>query len=75
MYRFRCPGCSSWTVKDAGPGVISLLLRGGARVERWQQPSEIDERPDGSAPPINADDLIAFHQALEQLPTATPDPN
>jgi hypothetical protein len=74
-YRFRCPGCSSWAVKDADPRVISLLLRGGARVERWELPSEIAERPDSSAPPINADDLTAFRQALEQLPTAAPDTN
>jgi len=75
MYRFRCPVCATWTVKDAGPGVISLLLRGGARVVRWQQPLEMAERPDRSVPAFTDDDLIAFHQALERLPTAAPEPN
>lgn len=75
MYRFRCPVCSAWTVKDAGPGVISLLLRGGARVERWMQPLEIAERPDRTVPPIGDDDLIAFREALDRLPTAAPEPN
>ena len=70
IYRFRCSSCASWTVKDAGPGVITLLLRAGARVERWRQPLEIEERPDNSAPPISEDDLIDFHEALAGLPTA-----
>ena len=75
MYRFRCPVCAAWKVKDAGPGVISLLLRGGARVVRWQQPLEMAVRPDSSVPAFTDDDLIAFHEALERLPTAAPEPN
>ena len=74
MYRFRCLVCSTWTVKDAGPGVISLLLRAGAEVERWRQPLEVDERPDSSVAPIDYDDLIAFHEALARLPTAPSGP-
>ena len=70
MYRFRCPSCSSWTVKEAGPGVIALLLRAGARVERWRQPLELDERPDRTVAPLTEDDLIDFHEALQRLPTA-----
>ena len=72
-YRFRCSICNAWTVKFAGPGVITLLLRAGARVERWRQPREIEERPDSSVAPITDDDLIDFHEALEQLPTAVRD--
>jgi hypothetical protein len=74
MYRFRCPRCDSWTVKDANPGVITLLLRAGARVERWRRPLEIDERPDRSVAPLNEDDLIDFHEELQRLPTAPPRP-
>jgi hypothetical protein len=72
MYRFRCPRCASWTVKDAGPGVITLLLRAGARVERWRQPLELDERPGRNVAPLTEDDLIDFHEALQRLPTAMP---
>ena len=74
MYRFRCPTCASWTVKDAGPGVITLLLRAGARVERWRQPLELDERPDRTVAPLTEDDLIDFHEALQRLPTAARGP-
>jgi hypothetical protein len=68
-YRFRCPECSMWTVKDAGPSVVTLLLRSGAQVESWRLPQEFDERPDDSVPPISDDDVIGFREVLEQLPT------
>ncbi len=68
-YRFRCPICSSWTVKDAGPSVVVLLLRAGAQAESWRLPLELHERPDCTVEPISDDDLIDFHEAVERLPT------
>ena len=75
VYRFRCPQCASWTVKNAGPNVITLLLRNGARVEHWRPVLELDEPPDSSLAPLNEADLSAFLAALEQLPTAERDPS
>ncbi|MEO8697040.1 MAG: hypothetical protein ABI658_26260 [Acidimicrobiales bacterium] len=68
-YRFRCPICAMTSVKDAGMGAVTLLLRAGVPVEHWNLPLEFAERPaQGEA--INHDDLIDIHQALELLPTA-----
>jgi hypothetical protein len=67
-YRFRCPICSMSAVRDAGSGVVTLLLRAGVPVEHWNLPLEFVERPEGAA--INHDDLIDLHEALELLPTA-----
>jgi len=39
LYRCRCPRCGSAIVKDAGPAVVTLLLRASANVDRWQEPS------------------------------------
>ena len=73
VYRFRCPVCASWTVKNAGPNVITLLLRNGARVEHWRPVLELDEQPVSSLAPLSEADLSAFLAALEQLPTAERD--
>ena len=68
-YRFRCPICSVWTIKDTAPDVAALLIRSGAAVEHWRLPLELDERPEHGAS-INYDDMIDFHEALDRLPTA-----
>lgn len=73
VYRFRCPRCTRWTVKNAGPNVITLLLRNGAQVERWEHALELDERPGESVPPLNEADLAGFLALLEQMPTAPVD--
>ena len=58
-----------WTVKDAGSGAVTLLLRAGVLVEHWNLPLEFLERPDHGAA-IDHDDLIDIHRALAVLPTA-----
>jgi hypothetical protein len=73
VYRFRCPVCASWTVKNAGPNVITLLLRNGAGVEHWRPMLELDEPPDSAPAPLNEADLSAFLAALDELPTAERD--
>jgi hypothetical protein len=75
VYHFRCPRCASWTVNNAGPNVITLLLRNGARVEHWRHALELDERPDQTLAPLNEGDLAGFLALLEQLPTAADDPH
>ena len=69
-YRFRCPLCSSWIVREADLSAVALLSRAGALFEGWHGPLEMNEHPDPSVAPINYDDLIDFHEALERLPTA-----
>jgi len=57
------------SVKDAGTGAVTLLLRAGVPVEHWNLPLEFAERP-AQGEVINHDDLIDIHRALELLPTA-----
>ena len=44
-YRFRCPDCRMWMVKDAQDDAVMLLLGVGARSERWHLPLELSEHP------------------------------
>jgi|SRR5687767_3017651 len=67
IYRFRCPNCSTWTVNDARPEVVTLLLNAGARVEQSLAPRARDRRDLG---PISDGELIEFHRQLDRLPTA-----
>ena len=69
-YRFHCPTCTMWMVRDAGDGVVAQLLQGGARTESWHLPLEFYEHADRAAP-INNDDILDFHEAMQRLPTAT----
>ena len=62
MFRFRCPNCSAVIVKDAGPDVVTLLMRAGVNVERWAAP---DDRPDPTLGPVSDAELIAFRIALD----------
>jgi len=68
-YRFRCPNCSMTMVRDTQDDAITLLLEAGARTERWHLPLELYEHPDRAAP-INNNDALDFHDAIERLPTA-----
>ena len=45
-FRFSCPICLMLAVKDAGSGAVTLLLRAGVRVEHWNLPLELRERPE-----------------------------
>ena len=56
-------------VKDAGSGVVTLLLRAGVTVEHWNLPLEFAERPDDAAA-LDHDDLIDIREKLNLLPTA-----
>ena len=43
-YRFRCPTCSSVTVKTANPGVVMLLRRCGVEREPVPRLRELEDR-------------------------------
>jgi hypothetical protein len=64
-YRFRCPKCVKLAVTDISLDIAALLLRAGAPVEHWQLPLELFERPEHAAP-IDHDDLIDFHAAIDR---------
>ena len=73
LYRFDCPTCSASIVRSAGPGIVTMLLRAGAQVERRHPSLALDARPDRWVAPLNNDDLVAFCEQLERLPTASPE--
>jgi hypothetical protein len=50
-------------VKPAEPRTIDLLVASGVAMTTWDLPAELRERPGG--PKINHDDLLDFHQLLD----------
>ena len=68
VYRFDCPRCSASIKRQVGPGIVTLLLRAGAQVERFPRPRL--DLADPWLAPLNNDDLAAFCEQLERLPTA-----
>jgi predicted RNA-binding Zn-ribbon protein involved in translation (DUF1610 family) len=65
-YTFVCPVCGDFVVKDADKKIVGLLLSAGVQ---WgdQLPKYPEALTDPDAPPLTIDDLIDFHQELEQL--------
>lgn len=61
-YAFQCPTCDVAVTKPAEPRVVDLLVSTGVKLSVWQLPAEMQEVHDG--PPINYDDLLAFHFEL-----------
>src|SRR5438105_3475242 len=62
-YAFRCPSCRMTVSKPAEQRIIDLLVSSGVRLENWSMPLELRERPVGL--PLDHDDLLAFHELLE----------
>jgi hypothetical protein len=62
-YSFQCPTCQVLVSKDAAERVVAALTAVGVPVWRWSLPAELSEPKMG--PPINHDDLLTFHLALE----------
>jgi len=63
-YVFRCPTCVMTVTKPTEQRIIDLLVASGVKVEMWTLPLELRERPTGS--PFTHDDLLTFHELLEQ---------
>ncbi len=63
-YGFSCPDCREFIQKPADDRVVRLLLSGGVLPTMIHIPAEALERRDG--PPIDHDDLLAFHEMLAQ---------
>ena|SRR2546421_233022 len=62
-YGFTCPDCGEFVQKPADDRVIRLLLSGGVMPMLVHVPAEALEAHSG--PPINHDDLLAFHELLD----------
>lgn len=62
-YAFRCPTCLLAVSKPAEPRVVDVLVSSGVRLSVWHLPAELDEVKSG--PPINYDDMLAFHEELQ----------
>ena len=63
-YGFSCPDCSDFVEKPADDRIVRLLLSGGVMPMLVHVPAEALEPREG--PPINHDDLLAFHEMLER---------
>ena len=63
-YAFTCPGCGEFREKPADERIVRLLLSGGVMPQLVHVPAEALEAKQG--PPINYDDVLAFHELLEQ---------
>jgi hypothetical protein len=50
--------------KAAEQRIIDLLVSSGVEVQIWTLPMELREHPAGA--PLTHDDLLAFHEVLEQ---------
>ena len=63
-YGFSCPDCNEFVEKPADERIVRLLLSGGVMPMLVYVPAEALEPKEG--PPINHDDLLAFHELLER---------
>lgn len=63
-YGFDCPECGDHVEKHADERVVRLLLSGGVMPVLNHVPAEVLETRSG--PPINHDDLLAFHELLAE---------
>lgn len=57
-YSFTCPSCEDVVRKPADEHIVSLLISGGVKTERWQIPAEALEPKPG--PSLSYDDLLDF---------------
>jgi hypothetical protein len=62
-YGFRCPECSMTVSKQTEQRIVDLLVSSGVRMETWNLPLELRDRPVGE--PLTHDDLLSFHELLE----------
>lgn len=62
-YAFRCPFCQMMVVKPAESRTIDLLIASGVAFSTWSLPAELYETHIGE--PINHDDLLDFHDLLQ----------
>ena len=72
-FRFVCPGCGSAFDRPASREVVAVLIAAGVRAtpreDAWREldpsPAHEDRSPDPAAPAFTLDDVIAFHDLLQ----------
>jgi uncharacterized Zn finger protein len=64
-YSFNCGTCRDEVRKPADDEVVSLLVSGGVRAERWVIPAEALEDHAGTA--ITYDDVLDFALGLDRV--------
>ncbi len=62
LFEFGCPRCGRHTLGPLDPSDVEALVEAGIRPRYGPAPFELLEQRSG--PPINLDDLIEFHQAM-----------
>ena len=67
VYRFCCPRCQTWIVRNANPSIVTVLLRAGAYSAPWDERVVVNEPSRAS---ITDDEVREFREQLERLPTA-----
>lgn len=69
-YGFNCSRCHDFIERDAEPRIAGLLRSGGVASVPADIPAEVFEQHGG--PPLTLDDVIDFHNHLEQLDRGIP---
>lgn len=65
-YNFVCPCCSTTVLKVSKPRVIELLVTAGVKLVFWSDPEERAEINAIDGPELTHDDLLDFHNFLEE---------
>lgn len=66
QYTFTCSLCGKEVAKEASPRIVEELVIAGVDLEVWRLPAELAEHPAKDAPRISEDDLLEFHNLLQQ---------
>ena len=66
VFKFCCPRCDTYSIRDADAHVAVLLLRAGARTT-WPR---VEDPMITEPGPITTDDIDDFIKRLNRLPTA-----
>ena len=64
-YTFSCPHCRATVIRHAERPTMDLLIAAGVTLTTWRRPAELIEREHQPTTPINHDELVAFHQLVE----------
>jgi hypothetical protein len=66
-YRFICPKCKKIVLKTCSWNIVAVLLDSKCKIERYDLPLELLERPkEEDAEPISLDDVIDLGLNLQQ---------
>jgi len=61
-YVFRCPSCTMVVSRSVDQRIVEILVSSGVKIHFWRLPDTTHDEFTG--PPVNYDDLLAFHHQL-----------